>query len=104
MIHYLWWIPLVAFYYAGYAWLSVKNNANSTSLNWFLILYLYGGAIQIWVIVSRLSKNIVFDAILYDFVLIVSQNIALIYFSDTKLSITQTIGMILATLGLLMIR
>jgi hypothetical protein len=104
MIHYLWWIPLVIIYYVGYAWLSVKNNESSTTLNWFMILYLYGGIIQIWVIVSRFSKNIFFDALLYDFVLITSQNVALIYFSNTKFSITQTIGVILATLGLLMIR
>ena len=103
MIHYLWWIPLASLYYIGYAFLSTKANVSS-SFNWPIILYLYGGIIQLWVIVSRISKNLVFDAFLYDFVLILSQTITLIILTNSKLSFAQILGVVLVVTGLILVR
>jgi len=62
--HYFWW-PLAAIvYYYLYSWMSYKNNVDGGS--WFWIMFIFGSLCPLWLIVSRISKNILFDGILYD--------------------------------------
>lgn len=103
MIKYLIWIPLVVLYYAYYAYLSNKHNLSPTFFS-SVKLYLIGGLVQLWVFVSAVSTNIVFDAILYDLIMVVTQIIVLVILSGNSFTVQQALGLILAITGLLLIR
>lgn len=68
MIHYLWWIPALLVMYSLYAYVCYMNN---TTLNpkWFALSWVVG-VIPLWVIVSRFSKNLFFDAFLFDILML----------------------------------
>lgn len=66
-MHYLWWIPSVIVWYAVYSWMSKQNNDLGGKWFWFMVLYGMTGIL--WVPVSRVSKDIVFDALLYDVII-----------------------------------
>ena len=74
MIHYLWWIPSLFIVYVLYAYLSYKNNI--VGGKWFFIMWGIG-IIPLWAFVSRVSKNLLFDGILFDFLMFMTYTIAL---------------------------
>ena len=69
-IHYLWWVPVVLLWYMVYAWISKLNNDLRTS--GIFINTLLFGICPFWAIVSRISKNIIFDGMLYDIIIFTS--------------------------------
>lgn len=64
MLKYLIWVPLIIAFYSYYAYISKLNNDSSgyRLIIWIMIL----GAFPGWAIVSRFSKNLLFDGMLYD--------------------------------------
>jgi hypothetical protein len=74
MIHYLWWIPAVIIFYSLYAYLSRQSNLYGGK--WFLALWGLG-IIQLWPIITRFSKNLFFDGLLFDLFLMISYFITL---------------------------
>ncbi len=97
------WVPLIILVYIIQAWLTVQNNILKG--NWWIYLYIFS-MISPWVLVSRMSKNIIFDAFLYDSVLIVSYSIGILYFTDSlgKLSNIQFVGTLMILVGLILFK
>ena len=77
MIHYFWWVPCIILISVFYSWCSVVVNRNPSSL-WFWVLCIQ---FPLWAFVSRISKNIAFDGIVYDALLCLSYAVALLWFS-----------------------
>ena len=72
MQHYIWWVPCVIAYYVIYSWLSKMNNDCALQATvwyqqkWLWYTFAFGAVCPFWIIVSRISKNLLFDGILYD--------------------------------------
>ena len=101
MIHYLWWIPALVSTIFFMSWLSCKSDE---SWRWFIYLFIVGAVFQIWPWVARLTKNIVFDALLYDALAVFAWTAGLIYWSGDKFSVIQWIGAVIVAIGLALIQ
>ena len=99
----LFWVPLVCIFYFVYGLISYKNNVTQ-GMFWFYVLYVFGGIIQLWVFVSKISNNIMFDSFLYDLCMMLSLCCALIVFRGIMPSFMQFMGVILCLIGLLLLR
>jgi len=112
MMHYIWWIPTVIIYYSIFAYLSKINNDHSliNNITWykdqsFWIMFFYGAFCPLWMIISRISKNILFDGMLYDNILFLAYAFTMIYFgSGSKFSTFQWIGFGLFIVGSILMR
>lgn len=112
MYHYLWWIPTIIIYYIIYSWLSKVNNDNSLihDIVWYkdtslLGMYIYGAICPWWVIISRVSKNILFDGMLYDNIMFLTYAFTMIALgSGSKFTIHQWIGVGIIIIGSVLVR
>ncbi len=103
MLWYLSWVPAVCGLYVLQSWLTVQNNLHAGK--WFWIFF----AVSLftpWVLISKFTTNLVFDALVFDICLIVSYSIGLLYFTDSfsKLTTFQFVGMFLITIGLFLFK
>lgn len=98
---YLMWVPSVILSIGLMAWLSYKAD---DSWRWFGWLFLSGCIFQFWPWVARYSNKIVFDAILYDAIGILSWTGWLMYFSGTRFTFTQWAGTLVVFIGLLLVQ
>lgn len=96
----MWWIPLVILWYAVYS-LASKYNQDEGG-HWFIIVLLLGFC-PIWAFVSRYSKNLTTDAIIYDVIIITSLPITLSLFGYLKWSLSQWVGLLLVSVGIFVI-
>lgn len=106
-IYYPLVVSSIFVYYFISAYIGCKNNTDSThwlNSKWFWITFIYGALCPLWTIVSKISNNILFDAILYDITVMVSFTIGIIYFTSSKFTIYQYIGIILIIIGLIIFR
>lgn len=94
------WIPIEIIVYTISAYLSTKINASKT----FLLLTWMINVLPLWVVVAKYSKNLFFDAILYDGILIVTYTIALAYFTQITLKPINMIGLLLLFIAVIMIK
>lgn len=96
---YLSWIPVTVGLYILQSWLTVKNNLEDGK--WFWIFFVVS-LFTPWVIVSKYSKNLVFDALIFDICLVLSYSIGLLYFTNSfsKFSWNQFVGIGLIVFGL----
>jgi hypothetical protein len=99
----LFWVPLVCIFYFSYGLISYKNNT-TTGMFWFWILYAFGGIIQLWAFVSKVSINIVFDSFLYDLCMMLSLCGGLIISRGIMPSFIQFVGVVLCLIGLVLLR
>jgi len=103
MLHYFWWIPLCIVGFAVHAWLSKMNN--ELGGKWLWITLGWGALFQVWVIVSRISKNLVFDAMLYDNILFLTYTLTLVFLGcGQKFSLAQWSGLCIIVLGSILMR
>ncbi len=100
MIFYITWIVSEILVVGFSAWLSYKTNLNS---KFFVAIYLFS-LVQVWPFVAKFSKNLLFDAVLYDLILIITYTSVLIYFTKTDLKIINYIGLGLLFLGMLLFK
>ena len=75
---YLFWITFTFIYYAIYGVVAHKNNTIGGNF-WLVATYLCGALCPLWLIVSKYSKNLVFDGLLYDIVILLSYVAAMFY-------------------------
>ena len=75
-LFYLIWIPTVVVFYTMYAYMSYRNNLTGAGHGWAWAMWA-SGIVPIWIFVSRYSKNILFDGMLYDSILFLSYSIAI---------------------------
>ena len=101
--NYVWWVPLVIVYYGIYSWLSKQNN--EIGGYWLWAAFIFGAICPFWVIISRLSKNLLFDGMLYDnlmFLTYIGTMVAL--GCGAKLMMHQWVGVGLIVVGSIMMR
>jgi multidrug transporter EmrE-like cation transporter len=99
-----WWLPLVFLLNLGYAYLS-RENSLSKDFKMVLIIWVYGAIFQFWPLVSRFSKNILFDGLIYDSALVVSYVLACIWLGYAeKMNLVQAFGMILVVIGITLMK
>ena len=101
MIPYWIWIPLLLAINVYSAKLSIVNQSgdNKAAVWMFLI-----GLIPLWIIVSRYSKLLLFDAMLYDTLVVIAYTVGIVYFGDKVLTSTNIVGMILIFIGLVFVK
>ena len=101
MNYYFIWIPALIICSAIWALIAKISNDNPSSL-WFYFLFL---SIPVWAFVVRISKNLLFDGLLYDFILTLSYALTFIYFGFAKdFSAYNWIGLLLALLGIILLK
>lgn len=93
-------IPLTIVYSIVAAYFSYKLNSGA---NVFWISYLLN-ILPIWTFWSLLSKNLLFDAILYDLILIICYSLTLIYFTKQQLQNYNYFGLFLIFVGLIFLK
>lgn len=100
-MHYLWWIPMVALAYIGYAWMSKQSHDLGGIYFWLLAFV----PTPFWAIVTRVSNNLIVDSLIFNLVMGVSFTIGLILLGvSSSFSIHQYIGLGLALSGLLVMK
>ena len=103
MTAYLWWVPCVILYYTIYAYFAYKNN--TVGGHWFAYSFIYGALCPFWVIVSRVSKNILFDGIIYDNVMFLTYVLTMLYLGQAAhFAAHHWLGLGLVVLGSVMLR
>lgn len=101
---YFAWITATILIYIGSAHASLYSNTHDGWKSW---AYLYAfNFYPGWLIVARYSKNLVFDAFLYDLIMFMSFSIALAIFSNsqTTLTSTQWLGIVIVIVGMVLIK
>ena len=101
MKNYLIWVPALIVLNLISAKLSILNQSGNNKAAWGIWLI---GIIPMWVIVSRFSKNLLFDAMLYDILLVLIYSAGIIYFGNKNLTIINYIGVGLAISGLFLVK
>jgi len=99
----LYWIPVVIIYYVLYAALSHHSNESG---EWRHTAYLFGMQLfAIWPLVARYSSNLVYDGIVYDFIVVMTFYLTLAYFGCTQnFTWLQWSGFGLAVSGLILMK
>lgn len=105
-IHYYWWPLCVVLLYGIHAYASFYNKGNT---DWKSFLTVWGIGIFItplWPIISRVSKNLMFDGMLFDILIFITY--ATIFMMLEKHYITfkplNYLGIILVILGMFLIK
>ena len=93
-----WWIIPLTLIMTVNAYVSTKAN----DFKYFLLLWSLA-LIPSWALIAKFSKNIFLDALVYDSLVAIVYAIALLYFSQTKVSPPLIIGTILCTLGIILV-
>lgn len=101
LMTYYWWVPLVAISFGVQAWISTKT---SQSWWWVVALFLVH-ALPLWALITRWSKNLAADGLLYDFVCAITFYGVFIWLGECEgFSKWQWAGGTLAFIGLIMMR
>lgn len=92
-------MAFVVLLYGLQGYLTIKNNQIGGKWFWFLAI---SSMLPCWAIVSRYSKDVVLDAIIYDVLLMVSYAVGILYFSNTfeRLKVVNLCGIIMIIVGI----
>jgi len=104
-VFYTVWVISATAVYSVYAYLSYRNNLNGGT--WGVALWLYGLIpAAVWVLVSKYSKNILFDGMLFDSIVFLSFAAVLGFLSNAFFNFNagQWVGFCLATSGFIMMK
>ena len=95
------WVPLAIISSSMSAWLSTKVGNGGK-------LFFFGpwawGCIPLWTVVAKYSKNIFYDALLYDVIMLVSYTLAMLYFTQTELKPINMFGLFLLFVAAMLIK
>jgi hypothetical protein len=102
------WVPLLVVICAFSSWLSVKVNSKSTYYFWINYWWTPISCVvfPIWAVISKYSKNIVLDGLIYDLTMVVAYTVFLLIFSGSagRFSILQYVGILVALIGLILFK
>jgi len=110
MSHHIWWVPLTIAYYVMYSWLSKINNDIAKEGIWyrqpqFWAMFFVGAFCPLWVIVSRITRNITFDGMLFDNIMFLTFVITMMVLGQgNKFFAHQWIGLALIVIGSVLLR
>lgn len=92
---------IVVIHYSAYGWLSFKSNQHQDTHFYSYCLLALGLVGQYWIIMSRISKDILRDSIIYDLLILISYFSMLVFLGAiASFSWYQKIGFILVIAGL----
>jgi len=98
------WIAAASLVYCMYAICTKWANEDPDSWKWVFVLY-FLGAIQVWPLVAKYSKNLVFDGFLYDFVIFWAFFLTLFAVGGgTKFTWVQWIGAAVVMIGFVLLK
>jgi len=101
--HYAIWVPIVVVYYVGLTWISKQNN--DIGGKWLYIMYLYGAVWPGWIVVSRISKRLLFDGMLFDNLMFLTYVVTLMFLgAHGKLTTHQWVGIGFVVVGSILMR
>ena len=90
-------------WYAAYSWASKLNNEHKTPF--FFMLTLLLGLCPFWAIVSRISKSILFDGILYDIIMFGTFAATMAFLgAGDRFSAYNWFGAVLIVIGLVLMK
>jgi len=100
--HYIWWVPFLILHNIIYSYISVKAKDNGG----IFILYCYLCNLFIpWFLVSLVSKNIIFDSLLYGILLMISGVLTFAYMGQaTNFSMINWIGAGTVIIGFILLK
>lgn len=96
---YYWWIPTLVLMMVYNAYLSSK--ASSSTLSFILLCIV--GAMPLWAVVAKFSRNVMIDAMIYDSIVGIVYGIAIMYFSSQSLTWNVIIGSVLCMVGVIIL-
>jgi hypothetical protein len=102
-MNYLWWPVLTVAFYSFHAYLSFQNKG-ATDVKSFMIVWVVGACFPLWAIISRYSKNLMFDAMVFDLLLMLSYAITFAILEQRTLSGVNIAGVGVAVVGLIMVK
>ena len=104
-MHYLWWVPCIIIYYTIMAWMTKQNNDLGGTWPWSWKLYVYGALCPWWVLVSCVSKNIIFEALLNDIILALTFTITFYFLgAGEEFSIRNWVGVAVVIIGFVLVK
>lgn len=104
MLFYISWIPYVIGYYVLAAFLSKKLNDAPQSQVWFLSI-VFIQILGAWPFVAKYSKNLLFDAVFFDVIIIFAYYITLVALgSGAKFTPVQWFACGMVLFGLLIFK
>ncbi len=95
------WVPLASLLFFIQAWLSNKTSIERG--NWVWVYFTYS-MLSLWPFVAMSSKNILFDGLIYDLVIMTSFNIGVIYLTHVKLNYYQILGLLIIVIGVILFK
>jgi hypothetical protein len=97
------WIPLASAVYALYAWLILQNKIHGG--HWFWVAWIVG-ALPLWLVTSRWSKDLMFDGMLYDVVMFTAYGLATAYFTQrmATMGLVQWLGFMMIVAGFFLVK
>lgn len=103
MLYYISWISLIIVFYIFYTYVSHQNNLHGGKWMWILLLL---GIFPGWVIISRYSKNLMFDGMLYDVIMFLTYAVFIGFLTGQflKFNWSQWIGFIMILTGFILMR
>ena len=101
---YVLWIPLLIISVAALSYLSYRNNVDGGK--WLWIMYAFQLIPGVWILVSRFSKNLMFDGVLYDVIMLMAYSVCLGFFTGQfeKFTLTNWVGFILICIGFILLK
>ena len=101
----LWvWVPFMVGIQILSGYLSVKLNQTQNNtwffLSWGLVL------IPIWQLVAKYSKNLIFDGLIFDVIIIIVYTLSTLYFSKNYQQLTwvNIMGLIIIFIGIFLFK
>ena len=96
-----WWIGIWVFYCIQ-AWVSQKNNVHGGNWLWIAIVY---SCIPVWPLITRVSKSLLIDGMIYDLVLFGSYVLTLLYLgAGEKFGTYQWAGLAFVVVGFILLK
>lgn len=96
-----WWIAIWTFYCIQ-ACVANQNNLKGGKWLWIAIIY---SALPVWPIISRYSKNLMVDGIIYDVILFLSYVVTLLWLGSGKaFTVWNWVGLGLVCAGVVLMK
>lgn len=105
-IHYFWWPVCVVLLYSAHAYMSFLNKG-ATGWKPFLAVWGIGLLITpLWATISRVSKNLMFDGMLFDVLLFITYAVSFMLLEKHYVTFKPLnyIGIVLVLIGMLLIK
>ena len=102
MQHHVWSVPVCIVFYIIFAWISKNNSEHGGKWFWWTWAW---NMVPLWAIVSKYSKNIMFDGMLYDVILMLTYVFTMIYLgADESFTTLNRIGIVVVITGFIMMK